>query len=48
MWTKYDYVCTNCDTLIEITTLHEEVEDPYCVCAKSAIVRINKVDATVM
>ena len=47
-WTKYDYVCTNCDTLIEITTLHEEVEDPYCVCAESAIVRINKMDATVM
>ena len=42
-WTKYEYVCTSCDTLIEITTLHEEnVEDPSCVCAESAIVRVNK------
>ena len=50
-WTKYDYVCTNCDTLIEITTLHgagqcechgEDIEDPSCVCGRSAIVRVNK------
>ena len=47
MWTRYDYLCTNCDTLIEITTLHEVIEDPYCVCAESAIILINKQDATV-
>ena len=51
-WTKYEYVCTNCDTLIEITTLHgganqcecheENIGDPSCVCAESAMLRVNK------
>jgi hypothetical protein len=48
MWTKYDYLCTNCDSLIEITTLHTDIEDPQCVCAESAITRINKHDVTIL
>jgi hypothetical protein len=40
MWTKYDYLCTNCDTLIEITTLYKNPEDPYCVCSESAVIGI--------
>lgn len=46
MWTKYDYLCTNCDTLIEITTQHQSAKDPYCVCAESAVIRINKHNVT--
>ena len=46
MWIKYDYLCTNCDTLLEITTLHQDIEDPYCVCAESSVTRINKFDVT--
>jgi hypothetical protein len=47
MWTKFDYLCTNCDTLIEITTLHTDIEDPQCVCDEPVIVtRINKQDVT--
>jgi hypothetical protein len=42
MWTRYDYLCTNCDTLIEITTLYNDPEDPYCVCSESAIIGIGK------
>ena len=45
MWNRYEYVCVNCDTLIEITTLHQEVEDPYCVCAESNIFRVGQAPA---
>jgi hypothetical protein len=45
IWTRYEYVCVNCDTLIEITTLHKELEDPYCVCAESNIFRVGNAPA---
>jgi hypothetical protein len=32
MWTKYSYVCTNCDALIEITTQVKPSFDPACSC----------------
>ena len=33
MWTKYSYVCTNCDALIEVTTSVEPTIDPDCNCS---------------
>lgn len=45
MWTRHDYVCANCDTLIEITTQHKEVEAPYCVCAESDITYLGNTPA---
>ena len=32
MWTKYSYVCTDCDSLIEVTSNTVPVMDPGCVC----------------
>ncbi len=32
MWTKYDYLCTDCDALIEITACADKVLDPACIC----------------
>jgi hypothetical protein len=40
MWTKYDYVCTNCDSLIEITAQVLEVIYPDCICGNSMIIGI--------
>jgi hypothetical protein len=31
-WTKYDYLCTDCDALIEITACVDKVLDPACIC----------------
>ena len=31
MWTKHDYVCTNCDALVEVTTIDLPSMDPDCV-----------------
>jgi ABC-type lipoprotein export system ATPase subunit len=45
-WTKYDYLCINCSTLLEITTTHQDIEDPICVCAEPDITRVNKEDVT--
>ena len=55
MWTKYDYLCTHCDTLFEITTSNQGM-DPYqpdCSCHEiegtpmsSGIIKINKQDVT--
>lgn len=42
MWTKYDFLCTECDTLIEITTYWDSMDEPRCPCFHQAIVRINK------
>lgn len=47
MWIKYSYVCANCDTLLEITTMYQDPEDPYCVCSESDIMWISLEDATV-
>jgi hypothetical protein len=32
MWTKYSYVCTDCDSLIEVISHTVPVMDPGCVC----------------
>ena len=40
VWTKYDYVCTNCDSLIEITAQVKAKLDPDCICGNSMIVSI--------
>ena len=48
MWTKYDYVCTDCDALIEITTL-ENIREwrGWCPCGSANIINISVRDATV-
>ena len=38
MWTKYSYVCTDCDSLIEVTTKAKPVIDPACICNPSTYV----------
>jgi hypothetical protein len=38
MWTKYDYLCTDCDALIEITACADKVLDPACICGGLGIV----------
>jgi hypothetical protein len=46
MWTKYNYLCTDCDAMIEITTQAYPVIDPACNCrASSHIVWLGKEDA---
>ena len=46
MWTKYDYVCSDCDALIEITTLDNIREwSGWCPCGSANIININVVDA---
>ena len=37
-WTKYDYLCTDCDALIEITACVDKVLDPACICGGYGIV----------
>jgi hypothetical protein len=32
-WTKYSYTCTNCDALIEVTSLISPIIDPACICS---------------
>jgi DNA-directed RNA polymerase subunit RPC12/RpoP len=45
MWSKYDYVCSDCDALIEITTL-ENIRDwrGWCPCGSANIVNIGVSD----
>lgn len=38
MWTKYSYVCTDCDSLIEVTTDTPPILDPGCVCGVDTFV----------
>lgn len=38
MWTKYSYVCTQCDSLIQITTNTKPVMDPGCICGLDTFV----------
>lgn len=45
-WLKYDYVCGNCDSLIEITTTHQDLET-YCICAESDLTLMSVVDVTI-
>lgn len=42
MWYKHDYVCTNCDALVEVTTLDRPVLDPDCVCGNGMIIGIGR------
>jgi DNA-directed RNA polymerase subunit RPC12/RpoP len=46
-WTKYDYLCTDCDALIEITTLQNLREDSYkyCPCNSTNVINIGVTDA---
>jgi hypothetical protein len=46
MWTKYDYVCTDCDALIEITTLDylPDCFDPQCPCGSNNVMGISVSD----
>ena len=46
MWTKHEYLCTNCDTLFEITTTNSLVIQPNCICDQPHIIRINRYDVT--
>ena len=40
-WTKYDYLCTDCDALIEITTLKNIREwRGWCSCGSANIINI--------
>jgi Zn finger protein HypA/HybF involved in hydrogenase expression len=42
MWTKYDYVCSDCDSLIEITTLEYLEDCPWCpACASMNVINIS-------
>ena len=42
MWTKYDYVCSDCDALIEITTLDNIREwEGSCPCGSINIINIS-------
>ena len=42
MWIKYDYLCTDCDALIEITTLQTipKCFEPECACGSANIINI--------
>ena len=45
-WTKYDYLCTDCDALIEITACADKVLDPACICAgQGVVILLGKSDA---
>ena len=47
-WTKYDYLCTDCDALIEITTLQNIREwRGWCSCGSANLINIGVTDATV-
>ena len=49
MWTKYDYVCSDCDALYEITTLDQipDCFEPQCACGSNNVINISVTDATV-
>jgi hypothetical protein len=43
-WVKHDYLCTECDTLMEITTYWKEefVSIPACPCPHQAIIKLRE------
>jgi DNA-directed RNA polymerase subunit RPC12/RpoP len=48
MWIKYSYVCSDCDALIEYTTLQKLYDyRGWCCCGSANINRVNVEDATV-
>jgi hypothetical protein len=40
MWTRYDYLCTNCDALIEVTAKAKHRLDPDCICGNGFVINI--------
>ena len=48
MWNKYDYLCTDCDALTEVTTV-KNLDDyrGWCSCGSANLTQINKQNATV-
>jgi hypothetical protein len=46
MWTKYDYLCTNCDALYEITTLQTipDCFEPECACGSKNVIGLGVSD----
>jgi hypothetical protein len=36
-WTKYTYLCTNCDALIEVTASVFRALDPACICQEQGM-----------
>jgi len=47
MWTTYSYVCTDCDSLIEVTSLVSPAYDPACICNPSTYVVRTAIEPTV-
>jgi DNA-directed RNA polymerase subunit RPC12/RpoP len=48
MWIKYSYVCTDCDALIEITTIQKLYDyRGWCACGSANLVRVAIEDSTV-
>ena len=48
MWIKYSYVCTDCDALIEITTLQLLYNyEGSCACGTTNLVRTSVKDGRV-
>ena len=46
MWTKYDYLCTDCDALMAITTLQDIREwRGWCSCGSAQLINIGIHDA---
>jgi hypothetical protein len=45
MWTRYDYVCTNCDALIEVTANVFHALDPDCICGNGHVINIGTAPA---
>lgn len=43
-WTKHEYLCTECDTLMEITTYWNDgyVPIPACPCPHQAIIKLSQ------
>ncbi len=46
MWTKYDYLCTDCDALYEITTQQSipKCFEPECSCGSNNVIRLGESD----
>jgi len=43
LMTRYDYLCTDCDSLLQVTTAEDfDLWRPWCGCGSANIIRINK------
>jgi hypothetical protein len=40
-WKKFEFLCTECDTLIEFTSYYAEVPTPKCPCYWQKVISIN-------